>query len=443
VIPLAFIGPDVKSLEHGDPEVAAALIDEVRRQNSRLQLVASENFVSSAVLAAAGSVLMNKFAEGYPGARYCGGCEHVDIVESLGAARARVLFGADHANLQPHSGSQANMAAYLAVLEQGDPVLAMDLAAGGHLTHGAQINFSGRWYDFSSYGVRRDTELVDYDGVRDLALRTRPRLIVAGATAYPRRLDFEAFRSIADEVGAYLLVDAAHILGLVAGGAYPNPVPFADIVTSTTYKVLRGPRGGMIMCTEALRKAVDRAVFPGIQGGPHSNMLAAKAVALGEASQPAFSDYAHGVVAAGRVLADGLADRSLRVVSGGTDCHLVLADLGTTGLTGREAELRLESVGIVCNKNAIPFDTRPPLVASGIRLGVAAMTTAGMPPEVFDVVADLIVRGLRAEAGSAEAGRVSAAVRELIAGYPGYLQGTDDFVPPLAADRKEMEWATQ
>jgi glycine hydroxymethyltransferase len=440
---LAFIGPDVKSLEHSDPEVAGALIGEVRRQNSRLQLVASENFVSPAVLAAAGSVLMNKFAEGYPGARYCGGCGNVDTVESLGVARALALFGADHANLQPHSGSQANMAAYLAVLKQGDPVLAMDLDAGGHLTHGAQVNFSGRWYDFAGYGVRRDTELIDYDEVRELALRQHPQLIVAGATAYPRRLDFEAFRSIADEVGAYLLVDAAHILGLVAGGAYPSPVPFADIVTSTTYKVLRGPRGGMIMCTAALQKSVDRAVFPGIQGGPHSNMLAAKAVALGEASQPVFADYAHAVVAAGRVLAAGLAARGLRVVSGGTDCHLVLADLETTGLTGREAELRLDLLGIVCNKNAIPFDARPPLVASGIRLGAAAMTSAGMPPEVFDTVADLIVRGLRAEPESAEAERVSATVRALVAGYPGYPQGNDNFAPPHAADIKEMEWATR
>lgn len=417
---MTFFGADSLSLELNDPDISAALAREVQRQNTRLQLVASENFVSPAVLAATGSVMVNKFAEGYPGARYCAGCENVDAVESIGISRAKELFGAEHVNLQPHSGTQANMAVYQALLEPGDPVLAMNLIDGGHLSHGAAVSFSGRTYDFAGYGVDRETHRIDYDEVRRLALAHRPKLIVAGATAYPRRLDFARFRAIADEVGALLMADMAHYLGLVAGGVYPDPVPFADVVTSTTYKVLRGPRGGMIMCRGEHATKIDRALFPGIQGGPHSNLTAAKAVALGEAMRPEFRRYAANVVTGARVLAAALAAGGLPVITGGTDTHIVLADVTPLGLTGQQAERRLAELGIVTNKNTVPFDTRPPRVTSGLRFGTAAMTTAGVRPDSFVEIADLVLRGLRCDGGSAA---LAAEVAGFVALHPAYPTG--------------------
>jgi glycine hydroxymethyltransferase len=419
---MTFYGPSWEQLAATDPEVADAIDGEVKRLNSKLQLIASENFASPAVMAATGSVMANKYAEGLPGRRYYGGCQQVDIVENLAIDRAKALFGADHANVQPHSGAQANMAAYFAVAGHGDTVLAMSLPHGGHLTHGSKVSFSGKWFDIVAYGVGKDDELIDMDEVRDLAKQHRPRIILAGASAYPRVIDFAGFREIADEVGAVFIADVAHYIGLIAGGAYPSPVPYADIVTFTTHKVLRGPRSGMILCKAEHATAVDKAVFPTMQGGPQMHSVAAKAVALKEAAAPAFRDYAHQVVANAQTLSAGLAD-SLRVVSGGTDSHLILADVTPEGLFGKEAENRLDTVGVVLNKNAIPFDAQPPANPSGIRLGTAAETSAGMGEAEMRTIADLIVRGLRAEPGGADAEAVRAEVTELVGRFPAYPRG--------------------
>ncbi|MDB5057670.1 MAG: serine hydroxymethyltransferase, partial [Chloroflexi bacterium] len=360
-----------------DPEILAAIEGEQRRQVDKIELIASENYTSAAVLEAQGSVLTNKYAEGYPGRRYYGGCEWVDVVERLAVDRALRLFGSEHANVQPHSGSTANMAAYASVLQHGDVVLGLRLDHGGHLTHGHPVNFSGMSYKFVSYGVRQEDEQIDYDDVARQAREHRPKVIVAGASAYSRILDFPRFRAIADEVGATLIVDMAHIAGLVAGGAHPSPVPHAQIVTTTTHKTLRGPRAGMILSQEAYKKAIDKTVFPGMQGGPLMHVVAAKAVALHEALQPSFKDYAANVVANAKTLATTLQDAGLRIVSGGTDTHLMLVDLRSVGIDGKVAERSLDSVGITTNRNAIPYDPQPPSITSGLRLGSAAVTTRG------------------------------------------------------------------
>jgi glycine hydroxymethyltransferase len=412
-------GPDFAALERLDPEVARGLLTELDRQRGKLQLIASENFASPAVLAAQGSVLTNKYAEGYPGKRYYGGCEEaIDPLEQLTIDRAKQLFGADHANVQPHSGASANIAAYFATVEPGDKVLAMALPHGGHLTHGMKLNFSGRWFDVASYGVRQDTETIDMDEVRDLALEHRPKLIIAGWSAYPRQLDFEAFRSIADEVDATLMCDAAHFIGLVAGGVHPSPVPWCDIVTFTTHKTLRGPRGAIILAKEPFAKAVDKAVFPGTQGGPLEHVIAAKAVALKEAMDPSFKEYSQRILDDARALADGLTERGYRVTSGGTDTHLFLADVTGKGLTGAEAEARADAAGIVLNKNAIPFDQNPPAVASGIRAGTATVATQGMGPAELDAVAGLIDRAFTGSDADREA--VRGEVTDLVGRFPVY-----------------------
>jgi glycine hydroxymethyltransferase len=426
-----FWGPDFDALQAEDPEIASVVVDEVDRLRSGLQLIASENFTSPAVLAALGSTLSNKYAEGYPGKRYYGGCEVVDRAEEIGIARAKELFGADHANLQPHSGASANFAAYAALLSPGDTVLAMSLPHGGHLTHGSKVNFSGKWFNNVSYGVREDTELIDYDEVRSLAQQHRPKLIICGATAYPRLIDFAAFREIADEVGAYLMVDAAHFIGLVAGKAIPSPVPYADVVTFTTHKVLRGPRGGMLLCTADLAARMDKAVFPFSQGGPLMHAVAAKAVALKEAAQPAYAQYAQQVIANAQALTDGLAAEGIRPVSGGTDTHLALLDLRDVGVTGKDAETRCGAASIVLNKNAIPYDPQPPAVASGIRVGTPAVTTQGMAEGEMKEIAGLIARAVRnadgtsgadnvGSAGSPVVREITEAVRALVARHPAY-----------------------
>jgi glycine hydroxymethyltransferase len=373
-----------------DVEVQEALDGELERQRNTIELIASENFTSPAVLAAQGSVLTNKYAEGYPGKRYYGGCDQVDKVENLAIERAKRLFGAEHVNVQPHSGSQANEAAYAALLDPGDKVLSMDLAHGGHLTHGMKLNFSGRTYDFVHYGVG-DDGYIDYDEVRDIALRERPRMILAGASAYPRAFDFEKFRQISDEVGAFLLTDMAHIAGLVAADVHPSPIPFCEMVTTTTHKTLRGARGGMILCREEFAKKVNSRVFPGMQGGPLMHAIAGKAVAFGEALQPEFKDYARQIVENCRALAEGLVDGGLNLVSGGTDNHLILVDLIDSGVTGKELEDSLEAVGVTCNKNMVPNDPEPPTVTSGVRLGTAAMTTRGMGEDEMREIAEIIV----------------------------------------------------
>jgi glycine hydroxymethyltransferase len=419
-----FWGPDFDALAATDPEIADVVLGELDRLRGGVQLIASENFTSPAVLAALGSTLSNKYAEGYPGRRYYGGCAQVDIAEEIGIARAKELFGAEHANLQPHSGASANLAAYAAFCEPGDVVLAMDLKQGGHLTHGSKVNFSGRWFEAVSYGVRQDTELIDYDQVRDLALAHRPRMIVAGATAYPRLIDFSAFRAIADEVEAILMVDAAHFIGLVAGKVIPSPVPFADVVTFTTHKVLRGPRGGMIVCRAEHAKAIDKAVFPFSQGGPLMHAVAAKAVALKEAASSEYQGYATQVVANAAALAKGLEAEGMRVVSGGTDTHLALLDVRPLGVTGAEAERRCGAAGITLNKNAIPFDPAPPATASGIRIGSPSVTTQGMTEPEMAEIARLIGRAVRAEpgtdAGDADHAAVAEAVRTIAASHPAY-----------------------
>jgi glycine hydroxymethyltransferase len=414
-----FWGPDFSALQAGDPEIASVVLDELARLRGGLQLIASENLTSPAVLAALGSTLSNKYAEGYPGRRYYGGCAEVDRAEELGIARAKELFGAEHANLQPHSGASANLAAYAAFTMPGDTVLAMSLPHGGHLTHGSKVNFSGKWFDIASYGVSEDTELIDYDEVRDIAIERKPKLIICGATAYPRLIDFAAFREIADEVGAILIVDAAHFIGLVAGNAIPSPVPYADVVTFTTHKVLRGPRGGMIVCKEEHAKKIDKAVFPFSQGGPLMHSVAAKAVALREALQPEFQVYARQVIANCQALADGLAAEGMRPVSGGTDTHLALIDLRPLGVTGAEAETRCDAARITLNKNAIPFDPQPPMTASGIRVGTPSVTTQGMSEGDMKEVASMIARAVRDTDGSA-ATEVGAAVSALVDKHPAY-----------------------
>jgi glycine hydroxymethyltransferase len=386
--------PDV-DLERADPAIADIVRREVERQNTTIQLIASENFTSPAVMAAQGTVLTNKYSEGYPAKRYYGGNLVVDEAEELARTRACALFGAEHANVQPHSGANANMAAYFAVLEPGDTVMGMPLDQGGHLTHGTKVNFSGKLYDFVGYGLD-DDELLDYEGMARIARDCQPKLIVAGATAYPRTIDFAAFRAVADEVGAMLMVDAAHIAGLIAGGAHPSPVPYADIVTFTTHKTLRGPRAGTILCREQYAAAIDKAVFPGLQGGPLMHVIAAKAVAFHEASQPAFREYAAQIVSNARALADALTAEGFRIVSGGTDNHLMLVDLRPFGVTGKVAQEALDAAGITCNKNAIPNDPEKPFVTSGLRLGTASVTTAGMgEPEMVEI-ASLITNVLRA-----------------------------------------------
>ncbi len=415
---MSYYGPDYDALRSADPEIADALDAELARQRGGLQLIASENFTSPAVLAAQGSVLTNKYAEGYPGRRYYGGCEHVDVAERLAIERVKALFGAEHANVQPHAGAQANMAAYVALgVQHGDTVLAMSLPHGGHLTHGSKVNFSGKWYEVAAYGVRRDDELIDMDEVADIARKTRPKVIVAGATAYPRHIDFEGFRAIADEVGAALMVDAAHFAGLIAGGAHPSPVPFADVVTFTTHKTLRGPRGGTILSTAEHASAVDKAVFPMLQGGPLMHAIAAKAVAFKLAATEDFADYSRRIVENARALADGLRGQGLRIVSGGTDIHYLLADVTPLGLTGSEAEERCDAAGITLNKNAIPYDEHPPMVASGIRVGVPSVTSQGMGVEEMHTIAELIGRVLKS---ADETAAVRREVSELVAGFPVY-----------------------
>ena len=390
---------DWAAVEKVDPETAEAILDEVHRQNSKIELIASENFSSPAVLAALGTPLTNKYAEGYPGKRYYGGCEYVDVAETLAIERAKALVGADHVNVQPHAGAQANVAAYFAFMKPGDKLMGMALPHGGHLTHGHFASFSGKLFEVVSYGVDEKTERIDMDQVRDIARKERPKLIVAGASAYSRFWDFEGFRSIADEVGAIFLVDAAHFIGLVAGGAHPNPVPHADVVTNTTHKTLRGPRGAMIMCKEEHAAAIDKSVFPGWQGGPLMHSIAAKAVALAEAAGDEFRTYAHQVVANAKQMAETLEHEGLRIVSGGTDNHLMLVDLRPVGVTGKEAEERLDDVGITVNKNAIPFDPEKPFIASGIRIGTPAVTTCGMKEEQVALVARLIAQVLREDSG--------------------------------------------
>lgn len=379
-----------KHIKDEDPKVFQAIQDEMNRQETTIELIASENFTSRAVLEAMGSTLTNKYAEGYPSKRYYGGCEFVDVVENIARDRLKEIFGADHANVQPHSGSQANMAVYMAVLNPGDAILGMDLTHGGHLTHGSPVNFSGKLYKFSSYGVNKDTEMIDYAEVRNTALSIKPKMIVAGASAYPRVIDFKKLREICDEVGAYLMVDMAHIAGLVATGAHPSPVPYADFVTTTTHKTLRGPRGGAILCRSQYAEKIDKAIFPGIQGGPLMHTIAAKAVCFGEAMQPDFKDYIDQVVINAKVLAEELKGYGYRIVSGGTDNHLMLIDLTNKGITGKDAEKLLDSVGITVNKNTIPFETTSPYITSGIRIGTPATTSRGFKEDEMKKIAALI-----------------------------------------------------
>ncbi|WP_457803866.1 serine hydroxymethyltransferase [Staphylococcus aureus] len=404
-----------------DKVIAEAIEREFQRQNSNIELIASENFVSEAVMEAQGSVLTNKYAEGYPGRRYYGGCEFVDVTESIAIDRAKALFGAEHVNVQPHSGSQANMAVYLVALEMGDTVLGMNLSHGGHLTHGAPVNFSGKFYNFVEYGVDKDTERINYDEVCKLALEHKPKLIVAGASAYSRTIDFKKFKEIADEVNAKLMVDMAHIAGLVAAGLHPNPVEYADFVTTTTHKTLRGPRGGMILCKEEYKKDIDKTIFPGIQGGPLEHVIAAKAVAFGEALENNFKTYQQQVVKNAKVLAEALINEGFRIVSGGTDNHLVAVDVkGSIGLTGKEAEETLDSVGITCNKNTIPFDQEKPFVTSGIRLGTPAATTRGFDEKAFEEVAKIISLALKNSKDEEKLQQAKERVAKLTAEYPLY-----------------------
>ena len=414
-----FWGPDFDELVAEDPEIASIVLSELDRLREGIQLIASENFTSPAVLAALGSTLSNKYAEGYPGRRYYGGCAEVDRAEIIGIERAKALFGADHANLQPHSGASANIAAYGAFVMPGETVMAMSLPHGGHLTHGSKVNFSGKWFDIVSYGVRQDSELIDYDEVRAIALQHRPKMIITGATAYSRLIDFAAFREIADEVGAILMVDAAHFIGLVAGKAIPSPVPFADVVTFTTHKVLRGPRGGMIVCKQEHAAAIDKAVFPMMQGGPLMHAVAAKAVALKEASTPAYQDYARQVIANAQALSAGLAEEGMRPVSGGTDTHLALIDIQGLGVTGDVAEARCDAARITLNKNAIPYDPQPPSKGSGIRVGTPAVTTQGMTETEMAKIASLIGRAVRDAAGT-DTAAIADEVSTLVTRHPAY-----------------------
>ncbi|MFQ5662477.1 MAG: serine hydroxymethyltransferase [Terriglobia bacterium] len=409
-----------RPLKEVDPEVYEAVYQETHRQADTLELIASENFASEAVLEATGSVFTNKYAEGYPGRRYYGGCEFVDVVESLARQRAKKLFGAEHANAQPHSGTQANIAVYETVLKEGDTVLGMDLSHGGHLTHGHPLNFSGKHYRFVPYGVRRDTETIDYDALERLAKEHPPKLLVAGASAYPRIMDFERLAAIARAAGCPFMMDMAHIAGLVVAGVHPNPVPYADFVTTTTHKTLRGPRGGLILCKEQYAKAVDKTVFPGEQGGPLVHVIAAKAVCLKEAMEPEFKVYQQQIVANARRLAETLAARGFRIVSGGTDTHLLLVDVYQRGIMGREAEAWLEKAGITVNKNAIPFDTLPPLKASGIRVGTPALTTRGMKESEMKLIGNWMADALEHKGDEALIRSIRAQVRELTSQFPLY-----------------------
>ncbi len=407
-------------LEQVDPEVFEAIHKEGERLECNLELIASENVVSEAVLEAQGCLMTNKYAEGYPGKRYYGGCEYVDVVERLAVERARELFAAEHVNVQPHSGTQANMAVYFAVLKPGDTYLGMDLSHGGHLSMGSPVNFSGRLYTVVPYGVSAETETIDYDALAELAREHRPRLIVAGASAYPRTLDYERFRAIADEVGALLMVDMAHIAGLVAAGCHPSPIPYADYVTTTTHKTLRGPRGGMILCREEHAKTLNSRVFPGMQGGPLMHVIAAKAVALKEASTPEFTSYQRQIVANAKALAGALTDGGFRLVSGGTDNHLMLMDLRNSELTGKLAQDTLERAGITANRNTVPFETRSPFVTSGVRIGTPAVTTRGMKEPEMRAIADLIRRALALVGDDDGLGAIAAEVRELCERFPVY-----------------------
>jgi glycine hydroxymethyltransferase len=407
-------------LAQSDPEIARAIAHEANRQHAGLELIASENFVSMAVLEAAGSVFTNKYAEGYPGRRYYGGCEFTDVVENLARDRARQLFGAEHANVQPHSGSQANMAVYMSLLQPGDPVMGLNLAHGGHLTHGHPLNFSGKMYKIIPYGVRKDTELIDYDEMEQIALRERPKMIIGGGSAYSRIFDFARMRKIADKVGAKLMVDMAHFAGLVAGDAHPSPVPFADIVTTTTHKTLRGPRGGMVLCRQDLAATVDKIVLPGIQGGPLVHIIAAKAVCFREALQPAFKDYARQIVANARALAGKLMEEGYRIISGGTDTHLMLIDVFAKGLLGSDAENALGQAGITVNKNAIPFDTNPPLKPGGIRIGTPALTTRGMKEKEMVQTGAFIAEALNNHKDAQALSRIRKQVLELADAFPLY-----------------------
>jgi glycine hydroxymethyltransferase len=413
--------PDpLQHLTHTDPEIAAAIRSEVARQEDGLELIASENFVSLAVLEATGSVMTNKYAEGYPGKRYYGGCEFVDIAESLAIARAKELFGAEHANVQPHSGAQANMAVYVAMLQPGDTILGMNLAHGGHLTHGHPLNFSGKYFNIVPYGVRQDDERLDYDQLAALAREHKPKMIVVGASAYPRRIEFERIRAVANEVGALVMTDMAHIAGLVAAGEHPSPVPHSDFVTTTTHKTLRGPRGGLVLCRSQFAKDLDRAMFPGVQGGPLMHVIAAKAVCLKEALTPAFKTYQQQIVRNAARLAATLAAAGFRLVSGGTDNHLMLVDVFSKGLTGKVAEAALGRAGITVNKNAIPFDTQPPMTASGIRVGTPAVTTRGMREPEMDAIAAMFARVLAAPDDEAVARAVKDDVVALCRRFPLY-----------------------
>jgi glycine hydroxymethyltransferase len=407
-------------LATADPEIASQIQHEVLRQHEGLEMIASENFVSRAVLEAAGTVFTNKYAEGYPGKRYYGGCEFADVVENLARDRAKRLFGAEHANVQPHSGSQANAAAYMTLCSPGDTILGLDLAHGGHLTHGHKLNFSGKLYRVVGYQVRRDTETIDYDQLEATALRERPKVIVGGGSAYPRQFDFVRMRQIADKVGASLLIDMAHFAGLVAGGVHPSPVPHAHVVTTTTHKTLRGPRAGMILCRQELAASIDRSVFPGQQGGPLMHIVAAKAVALGEALQPEFAEYARQIVANAKVLAEALAEGGFRIISGGTDTHLILVDVFQKGILGSEAEHALGEAGITVNKNAIPYDTNPPMKPSGIRIGTPALTTRGMKEPEMRVIAKWIVAALEHRADAAKLAQIRAEVLEMAERFPLY-----------------------
>jgi len=406
------------NLQAVDNEVYEAINQELGRQRNKIELIASENFVSKAVMEAVGSVLTNKYAEGYPSHRYYGGCEYVDIPENLARERAKAIFGAEHVNVQPHSGAQANMAVYFSVIKPGDVVLGMDLAHGGHLTHGSKVNYSGKTYNFVSYGVSPDTYMIDYEDVRNKALEHKPKIIVAGASAYPRAIDFKKFREIADEVGAYLMVDMAHIAGLVAAGLHESPVPYADFVTTTTHKTLRGPRGGMILCKEEHAKAIDKAVFPGIQGGPLMHVIAGKAVCLKEAMTEEFKEYQKQIIKNAKVLAEELMNRGVNVLSGGTDNHLMLLDLRSLGITGVEAETRLDEVGITVNKNAIPFDPEKPSITSGIRIGTPAVTSRGMKEDDMKVIAECIYLTLTDFENAKE--KIQEMVKGLTDKYPLY-----------------------
>ncbi len=426
----------MENLVRTDPEVAEAIRDETRREGAQLELIASENFVSEAVLEAIGTVLTNKYAEGYPGRRYYGGCEFVDVAESLAIARVKELFGCDHANVQPHAGAQANTAVYMTALEAGDTILGMDLSHGGHLTHGHPLNFSGRFYQVAAYGVSKDDERIDYEALKKLAEEHQPKILVCGASAYPRTIDFAAIRRAADVCGAVIMADIAHIAGLVATGLHPSPVAHADFVTTTTHKTLRGPRGGLIMCQEKWRKGLDRRLFPGVQGGPLMHSIAAKAVCFKEALSPEFKDYQKQIVANAAALAATLSGEGWRLVSGGTDNHLMLVDVFSKGITGKVAEAALDQAGITVNKNTIPFETNKPMVASGIRIGTPALTTRGMKEKEMEEVGHLIARVLAKVDNETELGAVKKDVEKLCGRFPLYASRLESYDRTLAAARR-------